>query len=214
MLSPFGFVNDYMHLPGKRVEWFEKTERYTKFRVFPHKSRYDGLMGKCQAASTADSPTSPNIWYNTGTSINGNDPQFWTHNYQSPRFNAWRGLSFERVCFWHIPQIKASLGISGIGSDVYSWRGKDEDGRSAQIDMLIDRADGTVSVCEMKYGQEKFDMTAEEAEKVRRRGVLFSRATKSHKAIQNVLISCFGINRSKYSGVIHREVTLDDLFKE
>lgn len=145
---------------------------------------------------------------------NGNDPQFWTHNCQSPRFNAWRGLSFERVCFWHIPQIKASLGISGIGSDVYSWRGKDDDGCGAQIDMLIDRADGTVSLCEMKYRQEKFDMTAEEAEKIRRRGALFSRATKSHKAIQNVLISCFGINRSKYSGVVHREVTLDDLFKE
>ena len=144
----------------------------------------------------------------------GNDPEFWTHNFLSPRLNAWRGVSFERVCFWHIPQIKAALGISGIGADVYSWRGAGPDGHGAQIDMLIDRADGTVSVCEMKYSQDAFSMTAEEAEKLRQRGTLFAHATKSRKAIQNVLISCYGMSRSKYSGVIHREVKLDDLFKE
>ena len=56
--------------------------------------------------------------------------------------------------------------------------------------------------------------TAEEAEKIRQRGIFFARATKSRKAIQNVLISCYGMSRSRYSGVIHREVKLDDLFKE
>ena len=144
----------------------------------------------------------------------GNDPQFWTHHFLSPRLNAWRGISFERVCFWHIPQIKAALGISGIGADVYSWRGTDPEGGGTQIDMLIDRADNTVSVCEMKYSQDEYDMTAEEAGNIRRRGNLFARATKLRKAIQNVLITNFGMRRSKQSGVIHREVTLDDLFVE
>lgn len=144
----------------------------------------------------------------------GNDPQFWSHHFLSPRLNAWRGMSFERVCFWHIPQIKAALGISGIGADVYSWRGKDPEGRGAQIDMLIDRADNTISVCEMKYSQDEYDMTAEEAGNIRRRGNLFAKVIKSRKAIQNVLITNFGMRRSKHSGIIHREVTLDDLFKE
>ena len=139
----------------------------------------------------------------------GNDQQFWTHNYLSPRLNAWRGVSFERICFWHIPQIKAALGISGIGADVYSWRGNDSDGHGAQIDMLIDRADNTISVCEMKYFQDEFEITSEEAERIRHRGVTFANATRSRKAIQNVLVS-----NSKYSGIIHRVVTLDDLFKE
>jgi len=143
----------------------------------------------------------------------GNDPQFWTHHYTSPKLNAWRGVSFERVCFWHIPQIKAALGISGVGADVYSWRGKDSDGRGAQIDMLIDRDDNTVSLCEMKYAQDEYEMTEEEAARIRRRGALFLSATKSRKAIQNVLVSSYGMRRSRYSGVIHREVTLDDLFR-
>lgn len=142
----------------------------------------------------------------------GNDPQFWTHHYTSAKLNAWRGISFERVCFWHIPQIKAALGVSGVGADVYSWRGKEEDGHGAQIDMLIDRADNTVSICEMKYTQEEYELTEEEAAKIRRRGTLFLQATKSRKSIQNVLVSNCGMRRTKYSGVIHREVTLDDLF--
>lgn len=97
---------------------------------------------------------------------------------------------------------------------MYSWRSTDPEGGGAQIDMLIDRADNTISVCEMKYSQDEYDMTAEEAGNIRRRGNLFTRATKLRKAIQNVLITNFGMRRSKHSGVIHREVTLDDLFVE
>ncbi len=144
----------------------------------------------------------------------GNDPQFWTHHYMSPKLNAWRGVSFERICFWHIPQIKSALGISGVGADVYSWRGKDPDGHGAQIDMLIDRDDNTVSICEMKYSQDEYELTEQESEKIRRRGVLFARTTKSRKSIQNVLVSNYGMRHSKYSSVIHREVTLADLFRE
>ena len=80
--------------------------------------------------------------------------------------------------------------------------------------MLIDRTDNTISVCEMKYSQDEYDMTAEEAGNIRRRGNLFAKVIKSRKAIQNVLITNFGMRRSKHSGIIHREVTLDDLFKE
>ncbi len=144
----------------------------------------------------------------------GNDPQFWTHHYLSPKLNAWRGVSFERICFWHIPQIKASLGIAGVGADVYSWRGTDPDGQGAQIDMLIDREDNTVSICEMKYAQDEYELTEEEAARIRRRSALFLRVTKLRKSIQNVLVSSYGMRRSKYSGVIHREVTLADLFRE
>ena len=97
---------------------------------------------------------------------------------------------------------------------MYSWRGKDSDGRGAQIDMLIDRDDNIVSLCEMKYAQDEYEMTEEEAARIRRRGALFQSATKSRKAIQNVLVSSYGMRRSKYSSVIQREVTLDDLFRE
>ncbi len=65
----------------------------------------------------------------------------------------------------------------------------------------------------VKYVQDEFEVTEEEADKIRRRGALFANVTRSRKSIQNVLISSYGMKRSKYSGVIHCEVTLDDLFK-
>jgi hypothetical protein len=65
----------------------------------------------------------------------------------------------------------------------------------------------------MKYAQDEYELTAEEAAKIRRRGVLFQQVTKSRKSIQNVLVSTYGMRRSCHSGIIHREVTLSDLFR-
>lgn len=86
------------------------------------------------------------------------DPSFWSHNYTSPLQYSWCGLAFERVCFQHIPQIKQALGISGVVTNTYSWQVKDDPvyGAGAQIDMLIERADNTVNVCEMKFSQNEF----------------------------------------------------------
>ena len=78
-----------------------------------------------------------------------------------PAVNTWRGLPFERLCFWYILQIKEALGISGILASVYSWRKKfDSPGNdNAQIDMLIDRSDHIINICEMKFSSNEYTMT-------------------------------------------------------
>lgn len=137
-------------------------------------------------------------------------------NYGSPRVNAWRGRAFERVCFWHIPQIKARLGISGIEADVYSWRGKgvDDGSGGAQIDMLIDRADGVVDVCEIKYSAEPYELDKDEDAKIVHRAETFRKASRTRKSVRSVMISAAGLKPGKYSGNIMAVVTGDDLFAE
>ena len=130
----------------------------------------------------------------------------------SPKLNAWRGVSFERICFWHIPQIKAALGISGIGADVYSWRGKDSDGHGAQIDMLIDRGDHVINVCEMKFSGDEYVITEDENRKLRRRLELFRAATGTKKGLLLTMITSNGVKRNANSAIVNSEVTLDDLF--
>ena len=144
----------------------------------------------------------------------GTDESFWSHSYEKPAINTWRGLSFERICLWHIPQIRQALGISGILADVYSWRGKSDapDFEDAQIDMLIDRADRIINVCEMKFTSEEYSMSAEEARKLNRRMELFRSATKTKKGLMPTLISCYGLKRNANSAMIQAEVTLNDLF--
>ena len=146
----------------------------------------------------------------------GSDSRHWSKNYASPRVNSWRGRAFERVCFWHVPQIKAKLGISGIEADVFSWRGKTDAAESdaAQIDMLIDRADGVVDVCEIKYSASPYEMGKEENEKIIRRIETFRRATGLRKAVRSILVSASGLKPGKYSGNILAVVSGEDLFAE
>ena len=139
---------------------------------------------------------------------------FWQLSHDKPAANAWRGLSFERLCFWHIPQIKRALGISGILANVCSWRAKCDakDKEDAQIDMLIDRDDRVINVCEMKFTTDKFTMTETESRKLRQRIERFRAATGTRKGIMPTLISSAGLKRNAHSSIITQEVILDDLF--
>ena len=140
---------------------------------------------------------------------------FWQLSHNKPAANAWRGLSFERLCFWHIPQIKQSLGISGMLANVCSWRAKcdTKDAEDAQIDMLIDRDDRVINVCEMKFTSDKFTMSEAESRKLRQRIERFKAATGTRKGIMLTLISSAGLKRNAHSSIITQEVTLDNLFQ-
>ena len=146
----------------------------------------------------------------------GGDARHWSKNCNSPRVNAWRGRAFERVCFWHLPQIKARLGISGVEADAYSWRGgaKGNGDGMAQIDMLIDRADGVVDICEIKYSALPYELGKEEDARIVRRIETFRSASRTRKSVRSVLISAAGLKPGKYSGNIAAVVTGDELFAE
>lgn len=138
---------------------------------------------------------------------------FWQDNYGKPIVNAWRGLAFEVLCFWHIPQIKRALGISGISANVYSWRGRSELlNAEAQIDMLIDRSDGMINFCEMKYTNDEFVLTQDEERAIYRRESIFRDATKTRKGIAHTLVTSYNARSVRTSSVFVWQVVLDDLF--
>ena len=81
----------------------------------------------------------------------------WNEYIHSPGYYSWRGNAFEIVCLNHIPQIKASLGISGIETSEYAWNSK-HFVPGAQIDLLIDRSGGIINLCEMKYTDDDYEV--------------------------------------------------------
>jgi len=92
------------------------------------------------------------------------------------------GMAFERVCLQHVEQIKRALGIAGVRSSAYSWRFRaDGENRDAQIDLVIDRDDGVVNLCEMKYSSEPYEITSEEAERLKNRKQAYIRETGTRK---------------------------------
>lgn len=141
-----------------------------------------------------------------------NDPRFWTTTCAQPRTNTWRGIAFERICLLHAMQIRHALGIDGLHTDTYAWRGQDDSGRKAQIDLLFDRADRTISVCEIKYSNGPYAFDKDAYEKLMSRIEIFRQSSRTTKAIQSVLISANGTSQTNYIGNIQRKVTGADLF--
>ncbi len=149
---------------------------------------------------------------------NGQDEQLWSKLSGKGLQNAWSGYAFEQVCLHHIPQIKKALGINGIISHVHSWMCKpftDKDGTKwsgGQVDLLIDRADDIINICEIKYVSDKYGITSDDEEKLRNRASLLQMVTKTKKALCHTFITTYGIIHNSHSGIVQSEVTMDDLF--
>ncbi len=133
----------------------------------------------------------------------------WTNMIDNPSHRAWQGYTFEQLCLYHLEQIKSVLGISGILSREASWIGD-----KAQIDLVIDRRDDVINLCEMKFSLNKFTIAKEYDEKLRNKIQRFKDQSKTKKSIFLTMVTTYGIAKNKYSGLVQNEVTLDDLFAE
>lgn len=142
---------------------------------------------------------------------NGQDEHAWS-TMNSGLKNAWIGYAFEQVCILHVSKIKESLGITGIASDVCSWQYRTPEHR-AQIDLIIDRSDRNIDLCEMKYSDREYELKKEYVEWMLERRDLFRDATKTTKSLRLTLIVSNSIKSGKHLSAIQGKVTLDDLFR-
>lgn len=147
----------------------------------------------------------------------GRDEHRWSHSLDTAA--VWQGYAFEQVCLHHIPQIKKKLGISGIQTDVSSWFAKpytDSDETKwpgGQIDLLIDRKDGVINLCEMKFSDKEYVITKDYDKDLRDRLMTFRHHSKTRKALHLTMVTSFGVAHNAYWNNIQNEVTMDDLFE-
>lgn len=172
----------------------------------------------------------------------GGGENYWAQFSNQPAHSAWTGYAFEQVCLLHVPQIKRKLGISGVLAPVYSWRSmKPSDAigaakttkpsaklgaghgdsdvektgpkpHGAQIDLVIDRKDQIINLCEMKYSIDEFGIDSAYYEKLRNKKAAFIRETKTRKAVHITMITSYGLIHNAYWNHVQSEVTADDLF--
>lgn len=142
------------------------------------------------------------------------DANYWSKIQMTSKFHTWCGLAFERVCLLHSEQLKKALGISGVITNEYSWRtSATEDHPGAQIDLLIDRSDKVINLCEIKYFDNPYVIDKKYMENLRNKVVLFQQVTKTRKGIALSMITSSGLVKNSYSmNNIHSQVTADDLF--
>lgn len=136
----------------------------------------------------------------------------WINLIDNPVQRTWQGFAFEQICIDHINQIKKALGISGVQSNHASWKGSTEE-KSAQVDLLIDRRDQVINLCECKFSLDTFAIDKEYAEKLRSKISTFKTATKTRKAVFLTMITTYGVEKNQYANqLMQNEVTMDDLF--
>ena len=138
---------------------------------------------------------------------------FWLDAVDFPARFAWEGVAFERVCLWHERQIREALGIAGVSATAGSWRSPGSGGHGAQIDLLIDRKDGVINVCEMKFSSGEFAIDADYAENLRNKIAAFKEVVGIRKSVHLTLVTAGGLKRNTYWGMVQSQVVLDDLFR-
>ena len=136
---------------------------------------------------------------------------FWSSYTDNAGHRAWSGYAFEQVCFAHIREVKKAVGISGVLTDVSSWISRGVE-KGAQIDLVIDRADRVINLCEIKFYKGPFEIDRAYDLDLREKIEVFRNETKTRKALHLTMITTYGVKPGKYAGIVQSEVNMDELF--
>jgi hypothetical protein len=140
----------------------------------------------------------------------------WLRQADTPAYTSWGGFAFEAVCHKHALQIKKALGIEGVLTEESVWRykpAKGNAGQGAQIDLLIDRRDHCINICEMKFATDEYAIDKKYAAELDKKVNVFRRETGSRKTLFLTMVTTYGVSRNEYyTGRVLGEVLMKDLF--
>jgi len=138
----------------------------------------------------------------------------WLTSIDSPGYRAWSSYAFEQVCLYHLQQIKFALGISGVQTSVSSWRSMLEN-QGAQIDLVIDRRDQVINLCEMKYSINPFVINKKYAGELQNKIGSFKMETSTRKSVFLTMITTFGLQSNSHSSsLVQNDLRMDVLFAD
>lgn len=190
-----------------RLRELEECGFITSFRSF-HKAKKDTIY------KLIDNYT---IFYFKYVKDNEKTENFWTKPIDPDSIRSWSGLAFERVCLQHITQLKQAMGISAVATTEYAWRSdpkkkRTDDEKGAQIDLLIERGDGVINICEMKWSANEYSITKTDSKDIGNKAEVFEYQTGTKNAILITMVTTFGVKHNMYYDSIQSEVTVDQLF--
>ncbi|HQZ67794.1 MAG TPA: hypothetical protein PLY87_22040 [Planctomycetaceae bacterium] len=141
----------------------------------------------------------------------------WLTKSSGQKWKIWCGYAFENLCLFHVLQIKQALGISGVLSEEAAWQfTSDSSGdKGAQIDLLIDRNDQSINICEMKFTESEFVIDKRYASELQNKLAVFRQRTHTGKALFLMMVTAQGVKSNSYSqALVTNEVKLAQLFAD
>lgn len=152
------------------------------------------------------------FYYKYVNGIDTKDNLRWTHLSSTPQVSSWQGFSFELLCLLHLDEIKKALGIDRILNDASAWRSRQPE-QNTQIDLVIERADHNINLCEMKFSSGMYAIDKGYEQKLRERMSIFLAETMTRCSTRITMVTTYGVLQNKHSGIVNDEVLLDDLFE-
>ena len=155
------------------------------------------------------------IFYLTFINSNrGGEKVDWINIEDTHKVITWKGLAFENVCWNHVEQIKMALQIGGVSTTESLWSKRgDEASRGTQIDLIIERKDNVVNMCEMKFYSDEFEVDKDYHLTLERRKKLLREKISKKATIHSTLITTYGLKKSNYFGDFIHVLTIDQLFE-
>lgn len=146
----------------------------------------------------------------------GYNPNYWLNVSKEPQYRIWAGYAFEAVCMKHADRIIKSLGIENLAGEIGTWRyipSPKSKETGAQIDLLIDRSDNSINICEIKFSDNKFSINKNYAKNLINKMKVFEEKTKTKKQVFLTMITTMGIKKNIWSeDLVDSEVTLNNFF--
>ena len=139
----------------------------------------------------------------------------WLVKRSTPGWRAWSGYAFEGICAKHVRQLKRALGVEAVDTSESSWRHlpKNNEDRGAQIDLLIDRADNCINVCEMKFSEAEFVIDKKYAQELRNKLDVFRNVTGTKKTLFLTMVTTHGVRPNAYrEELVAKTIEMDALF--
>lgn len=143
--------------------------------------------------------------------LESNKQPTWSGYYGTAGYYSWRGNAFEILCLNHVAQIKNALGIRAVDTMEYAWRSKTSK-PGVQIDLLIDRKDGVIHLCEMKCSDQAYRIDASYEKQLLEKIAVFRRESKTEKAVHLTMITSDSLVRNEYTGNVINVVQGNELF--
>lgn len=140
-----------------------------------------------------------------------NEIQNWLTVFNTSKYHSWCGYAFEILVLNHVQKIKEILGVSGVESNQYALSLRNHD-RSSQIDLIIDRKDGIINLCEMKYSNSPYVITKSDSENLYKKLEMFQKYSNTKSSVLITFITSGELKQNEYSDVVQISIRGDMLF--
>lgn len=189
-LEAAGFIQSFTPFGySKKYQWFRISDEYVYFYldwIEPQKNK----------------------------SLSPGSQGYWHQQTNTPRWHSWAGYAFEAFCTKHLLAIKNALGLQHVMINASQWRKIKKNGKNgAQIDLLLDRNDDTITLCEIKYTHKKpYTLTRADAKNIAHKLDCFERAHKTNSRLELCLITNSDLTKNSWSeGLIDKTINLEDI---